>query len=329
MRRRVNWIGVILLGVFSTTLVGRLSAAPLNPKQISAEAKWLAHLDADAMRGSVMAAAGYRQCEAKWKAIGEHLAELRTACQVFDPMTDLNDVTFYGAQYQQDAGVAIVHARFTDSVLRFLYEKVQQLPGYAASNHRAYALHTWRHAQGTRHERSMTAAYVQPDRMIFGTSVAEVAAALDVLDGAKADLAGNASPLAAKAPSGALLLIRVAGLSAIELPIESPIIRRTETLALIIGESNNEAYLTSELVSKDAKTAEEVKAAVDKALAAALAATDDGDVANLINAVQVGSTEKQVTLDVRGPAEVGWFYLEKLVTQLTAAGQKHIDAQKR
>jgi hypothetical protein len=320
----MGWIIAIGLG-----MVGTADAAPLNLKQVSADAKWIAHLDVDAMRDSVVVKKGYEHCKDQFKAIGEQLAEIRTACQVFDPTTDLHGLTFYGTQYTQDAGVAIIHAKFSDSVLQFLREKVQQLPDFALSHHGDYELFTWTHGKDSRHERSMTAAYVKPDLMIFGTSAAEVAAALDVLDGAKADLVGKTSPLAAEAPSGSLLVVRIAELSTVGLPIESPLIKRTETLSLILGENNNEAFLTGILVAKTAKTATEVKEDIEKGLTAALIATNDSDFANFVNAVQVTSANQTVTVDVRGPAEVGWFYLEKLASNVAIEGKKHINSDSK
>ena len=183
---------------------GLLRAEPLNPQRVSAEAKWLLHLDVDTMRGSLVVDTGYQRYKEKCKAISLQIEELRTACRVFDPTKDLKAVTFYGTQYKGDAGVAIVHANFSESVLNTLYEAVQKLPDYKLTHHASHDLHAWTHAKGTPHQRNMIGVYVPPDLMLFGTSPVDVATALDVLDGTRPRLGDKPTPLAAPTPAGAL-----------------------------------------------------------------------------------------------------------------------------
>ena len=318
----------VLVGLVCASVLGLASMAnaePLNAKQVSAEAKWLVHIDADAMRSSVVVDKGYAKCAEKCKALGEKVTDLREACKIFDPTTDLQGLTFYGKEYKPGAGVAIVCGKLTETILNGLSEGVQKMPNYSVSTYNMYQLHTWTHAQGTKHERPIIGVYVQPNYLVFGASEAEVKAALDVLDGSKANLAGTASPLAAAALPGALLLARVSGLADMKLPIESPIIKQTDAMALTLGENNYEAYLTADLAVKDVKTADEVKAMVDGALTNALMGTDDAEMSDLINAARVSSTEKAVSVDVRGPADIGWTYLEKLAAKVAEEGRKQME----
>jgi hypothetical protein len=159
---------------------------------------------------------------------------------------------------------------------------------------------------------------------VFGASEADVKAALDVLDGKKPSLA-KSSPLAAASSAGALLVARVAGLADVKLPIESPIIKQTEAVSLTLGENNYEAYLAADLSAKDAKTAEEVKTKVDSALTDALMATNEAEMSDLINAARVTSNDQVVTVDVRGPADIGWTYLEKLAKNVAEEGRKRLE----
>jgi hypothetical protein len=318
-----------LVAVWLLSVAGLLRAEPLNPQRVSADAKWLLHLDADAMRGSVVANAGYEQYKEKCKAIGQQIEELRTACQIFDPIKDLKAVTFYGTQFKDDAGVAIVHASFSESVLNTLYEAVQKLPDYKLLRHESHDMHAWTHAKGTPHQRSMIGVYVQPDLMLFGTSADEVAAALDVLDGAKPRLAEKTSPMSAPTPAGTLLELRLTGLSTVKLPIESPIIKRIEMLGLTSGESDQVSYLTIKLGTNDAKAAEEVKAVIDGILDSALLATENYEMSELLNAVRVTADDKMVTVDVRGPAQYGWFFLEKIAAKAVDVHKVHLGPQKQ
>jgi hypothetical protein len=165
--------------------------------------------------------------------------------------------------------------------------------------------------------------------MLFGSATDELASALDVLDGTKPRLSDRASPLAGPSPAGALLELRLTGLSTVRLPVESPIIKRIEMLGLTTGESDQVSYLTVKLEANDVETAEEVKATIDNALNSALSATEDYELSELINAVHVTRHAKAVTVDVRGPAELGWHFLEKLAAKAVELGKARLAGQKK
>ncbi len=321
MRVSTSFVCVVL-----STVAGLVRAEPLNPKQVSADAKWLVHLNADAMRSSAMIDQGYKERGDKAKAIIEKVPELRGLCDAIDPAKNVQGITLYGTQLKPE-GVAILQAKLTEPVLNTLYEDVQKLPDYATSSHGSHEIYTWTHAKGTSHQHGVASSYVQPNMLVFGTSVGEVENALDVLDGKKPNLAGKCA-LAAPAPAGALLLVRVAGLAKLDcLHIDSPIVKQADVLGLTLGEDNNEAYLTGEILAKDAKTAAKVKETVDNALTAALQTVDDSDLSELLNAIQVDSKDKTVTADVRGPADGAWKYVEKLAQQTFQLARKRLAAQ--
>jgi hypothetical protein len=318
MRVSVCLLCALVLGVAS-----QVSAAPLNSKQVSADAKAVVHVDADALRVSVVVEKGYQICEEKAKQFGGQVEELKVLFTAVDPTQDVKGLTFYTTQLKQPGGVVILNAKFNESAISALNEQVQKLPGYAVTSYNSNQLHSWSRGNG----QTVVAAYVQPDLMVFGSTADEVKAALDVLAGTKPNIVGK-SPLAAEVPAGALVLARVADLPKEGLPVDSPIIKQSDVLGVIIGENNNEAYLTCEAFAKDVKTADTLKTAVEDVLTKALLATEDADLANLINAVQVTTNDKEVVIDVRGPADMGWMYLEKLVGEVVKASKKVVEAKK-
>jgi hypothetical protein len=319
-------VSASLVCVLVLTMAGFVQAEALNPKQVSADAKWLAHVDADVMRTSVVIDQGVKERGESAKALIAKIPDLSAFCAAVDPAKNVKSVTAYGTQFKP-AAVIIVNANLPESALSAMQEGVGKLPDHASSSHGSHELHTWTHAKGTPHEHAVTGVYVEPSIIIFGSSVDEVKNALDVLDGSKPNIVGK-SALGAAAPAGALLTVRVAGLGSIEgLPINSPIIKQADVLGLTMGEDNNEAYLAGEIVAKDAKTAGQLKEAVDSLLTNALQAIDDTDLGELLNAIQVNAKDKSVILDLRGPADVGWKYLEKLAMRLGQEAQKRMAAQ--
>jgi hypothetical protein len=318
-------VSASLVCVLVLSMAGLVRAEPLNPKHVSADAKWLAHLDADAMRVSVVMDEGYKEQGENAKAVLGKVPELRTLIEVLDPVTNVKGVTVYGTQFKP-AAVAILYANLNESMLGTLNEEAQKLPDVVSGTHDSHPLFTWTHGKGTPHQRTLTAAYAEPNMLVFGTSQDEVKNALDVLGGAKPNMAGK-SPLVAAPSAGALVVARVAGLDGLKLPIELPIIKQVTMIGLTMGEDNNEAYLTGQVIAKDAKAAGQVKEAVDNALTAALQAIEDSDLGELLNAIQVSDNDKTVTIDVRGPADAGWKYLEKLVVRVAQEVKKRVGAR--
>ncbi|MCL4190817.1 MAG: hypothetical protein KJZ87_03660, partial [Thermoguttaceae bacterium] len=87
-------------------------AAPLDPKVVSGEAKWVVHLDVDAMRDSSLVRTAYQEFVDKCPLAKVALPALDAArAQIgFDPRTDLHGLTLYGSQVGKEEGVLIVFA---------------------------------------------------------------------------------------------------------------------------------------------------------------------------------------------------------------------------
>jgi len=106
---------------------------------------------------------------------------------------------------------------------------------------------------------------------------------------------------------------------------ESPVLQRSQWVGVTLcekdaeqgGKKVKEAFLTGDLAARDSKVAEELRGAVEAALTAALA-TDDADVADVINTLEVFVKEKMVSVDVHGAGDTG-YYLDEIVDWLVRA----------
>ncbi len=292
-------------------LAGTLRAEPLNLEQVAANAKWVAHVDVDAMWTSTV----IQKTREQWMQIHPGaevlLAGIREVWK-FDPRTDLHDMTFYGEQLKKDTGVAIVHAKVDQQLL---LEKAKNIPEHQVSAYGKYELYTWKHKhlKGPKHGRMMTGVFYKPDVIVFG-SLDEVKAALDVLDGAKPNLAGKDSPLAAAVPPGAMFLARVVGLAdADALPCKFPIIKQTESLALAVGEKEGESFFTGRMTVKNAELAKQMKVVVEGVRAmAVMVHGGDSKALEIIDALKVDVDGKVVEIECRAPAEKVWTFLKKM-----------------
>ena len=240
---------------------GLLRAEPLDVKQINADAKWAVHVDFDAARGSTVLQNAYQLLSEKHPELEQRLGEAREKWQ-FDP-AGLHDVTFYGEQFKKHEGVAIVHATVNEQAL---LEKAKQAPNHQVSNHGKYELHTWTHAAGSKHERSMTGTFFKPDVLVFGSSEAEVGAALDVLDGTKPNVADKLPSLVGTIPPGTILFAGARDVSEINVPAKSPaapVAKQADSLLLSIGENDGKSFVSAMLNVKQADAAQQLKTIVE------------------------------------------------------------------
>ncbi len=174
------------------------AGSPFDAKEVSADAKWAAHLDVDGLLASHLVKTVREQVLKEHPDIEAKLAVFRSLFH-FDPMTDLHGVTVYGAQLKKDTGVAVIHAKVDQELLLNL---VKTNPDHAATTYGKFELHTWRKG-AKQHDH---AAFFKPDVIVFAASTDELKAALDVLDGTKPNLGKAYESLASSIPPGAILL---------------------------------------------------------------------------------------------------------------------------
>jgi hypothetical protein len=314
-----------LLGMATTVALvlgwaAALYAAPLDVKEIGADAKWGAHLDADALHASSLFQKAHDELMKQHPEAETALSVIREVWK-FNPRADLHGITIYGEQVKKDTGVAIVHAKVDQNLL---LDKVKQAPGHEASTYGKYELHTWLHAQGSRHQRSMTGTFYKPDVMIFGASTDEVKAALDVLDGTKPNLADKMPTLASSIPAGTILSAGISGVAEADLPHKPPIAKKAEALMLVIGESQGDVFVHGSLTMKQADVAEQVKTVVDGALAAAaLMHGDDAEAMKLIDAVKATVADRTVTVDGHAPVDAVLAHAKKACAHWAAHKEGH------
>lgn len=205
-----------------------------------------------------------------------------------------------------------------------LLDKARKAPQHHEETYGQYQLHTWKHAEGKNRERMMTGVFYRPDVILFGSSVDEVKAALDVLDGTKPNLAGKHSPLAAPVPQGTMFLARVMGLAeAADLPAKCPMAKQIESLSLAIGEKKGESFVKGKVVAKKAELAQQMKAVIDGFRAmATIAHGSDAEAMKIINALKVEVEGKELEIEWRAPAGMVWKHLKKM-EEMKKAHKQH------
>lgn len=300
------WIAcALLLGVTAAS-----QSAPLDLDQVAAEAAWVVHLDGDAARASSALQRAYQKLVETNQVVEKQLDLLRFMIGM-DPRKDLHGITVYGKKLGKNDGVLILHA---DVDRKLLLDKVKMLPDHEATRYRDREIHSWTDAKGKKNERPVAGVFHRPTVVVFAPTVADLKAALDVLDGLAPSLAKNAppSPLAVAVPPGAILLARATRLAEAELPFKSPPLTQSRSISLAMGEDGGELFVEAELEVKAQETAEQVRSILEGVRAAAeLQRGDDPGAVRLIKRFKVSAANKAVKVEFRASAAEVWAQLEK------------------
>ncbi len=310
------WGSVVALVLGWATVA---QAEPLNLTRISEDAKWLAHVDVDAMRESTVVRQFYDTCLAKHDAdkhfgrFAEHFG--------FDPRTDLHGVTLYGSKLSKDEGVMLVSATVNKQLL---LEKAEKAPCHEVTDYKTFKIHTWMHTQG-KHEHKVSGAFFQDDLLVFGSTVEKVQKALDVLKGDAANLAGKKdSPLAQEPPAGAVFVVRAVDLAEAEVPCKSPLLKQSKLLSLVKGEHDGQWFGMGTLVTDSPEVADQVKQIIEGIGAMILLQHgDEPEIKELIRQYKLSVQDSTVTLTFKASAEVVVRQVEKICDTLAEMKEKH------
>lgn len=272
------------------------SAAPLAKSQVPATAKWLMHVDIDRLAASQTCAI-LTNSPTAGRAFQEHLARYRSLLGV-DPLKDLRHVTLFGEDVTGDRGVALVSGDLrAESVTRTL----SAFPQYRAVPLDRWTLHKWRdRASG----RDMNACLYSSRLLVIASDESGVTGAMNVLNGAKANLGKARDGLVVPPPrAGTFFTAASRGYAGGELdPLKAMILRSTESATLQIGETSGtvDAGLVLNAVSPEA--AVQIEQILNGLIVAANLSGNADGLARLAALSEVARQERVVTVKLRCPA---------------------------
>ncbi len=225
-------------------------AAPLELKQVAADAKWLAHLDLDAVRASTVVQKAWQKGMEKHKDAQTKLDFVRTMLNM-DPTKDVHGITFYGQQIGKPAGVAIVSAAMDPDRILGLTAAIS---GRETTRHGDCDIHCWTRK---RHEHTwaIAAAFRGKDQLVVGNSVESVKAALDVLAGKSPGLTADAK-LAGHVPAGTTILLRAEGIAEADLHCcKAPVVKQIDSFRLVSGETEGQSFFRARVTMTNPEAA--------------------------------------------------------------------------
>lgn len=271
-------------------------AGPLDKTQAPADARWLVHIDVDAIKTAKVA----QTISDLWMKLPSGADHLKHAGNLvgLDVAEDLHGITIFGSQYDEAAAIVVVDARVDrDRLFAFL----KTLPGYRTEPYGRHKLVGWTANPGKKDEHTVTGCLHRSERFAFGRDVAALRKTLDVLDGASPGL-GDHHPLAPPSNQpGTMIQVRGVDLDEVELPFKSPLVRKSKVFTAALGEYEGKAFAVATAETESTEIAGRLLAVADGLLAMAeLQAEDDEQVTKLLEAVEISLNDKTVTIRFRG-----------------------------
>jgi hypothetical protein len=301
---RFTTVAASLAMVFGLAAIVR--AEPLDVKQVAGDAKWVAHVDLDALRAATVFQKARQKFMETHKEAEQHLDKIKDTLGL-DVRKDLHGATFYGKEIGKHTGVAIVQAKVDQ---KLLLAKAEKAPDHKVVKYGSYDVHTWTH-KGHGETRTVAGTFYKDDRLVFASSLEELKAAIDVLDG-KASGTGPAAPLNDPVPAGATVVLRATGLAGANLPGKCPIAKQVETLAIVMGEHDGKSFFEAKGAMANTEVVGQVKAIVEGAKAlAALHCQDDPQAKKLVEALEVKVEGKTISLGWTASANDVWEVMQK------------------
>ena len=298
----------IVLLVVAVACCQAVQAAPLDSRQVCANARWLVHVDVDAMRESTLVEKAYLAGSQQWAELEAWLA---IACDqvAVDPRFDLYGITMFGTKLGKLEGVALIHAKMRPEVM---IARAKEETGYRSTPYGQREIHSWTDGQNC-----VAGAFQAPSLLVVARTDKEVQHALDVLDGKAACLAGKSSAGVGAAPKGTMLQAWVQGLADTPLPVKSPAIKKSQALSLLVGENAGEVVASARLVMETGSIANKVLAVLEGVRAAAeLQYEDDPRIMEVVRKLKLSVSDKTVSVELHAGAEDVWTQVKQLFAKL-------------
>jgi hypothetical protein len=316
---------------FIATLLAAVSqAAPFDAKQVSANAKWVVHVDVDAIRDSTIVHKAFQTCPLLKNESGVVFDKVVEEAGI-DPRKDLHGITLYGTDTVKGHGVAIV---FTKVNHEPLLEKAKNASDHKVTRHGRVEIHSWTHKEGPKThsygDHTLAGAFYKADVIILGSSVELVGSAIDVLNGRSPGITDPKSPLGGHVYPGSTVLAR-----AIQLPEapDCPVIKDIVSFRIAIGETEGKSFFRESVVAKSPELAKQMKTIAEgfKAMGA-LSFAGDADMMKMVNGLQIKTSESTLLVHWDAATDDVWTAIEKVAKKIEeringgkAAKAQHVD----
>ena len=271
--------------------LGSVFAAGLDPREISADARWVAHLDVEALRQTELG----RHIQDKMTTdVAARKFEAFKATFNFDPRQDLESLTLYGMGTEKKDGVLLLHGRFdTDQLVTLIRGNKH----YSSSVHGTQTIHSW--IDKKRAGKRTYGCVARSNQVVIGDNEALVKHAVDVLRWDAKSMAGSmALPGLADAAASTFFIGSVDMQGMPDVGAKAAVLRRSEALSLSLSESAGRFGCLLRMVAKDADAATAMHAIAQGLIGlTALNADQDPELVKLAQQLSLDGNQVLVRMD--------------------------------
>jgi hypothetical protein len=333
MRTRMKQ-AAMLAAMALAMVIGRARGGAVDPKYIPPDAKWVVHVDLDAVVRSKLLA--MLDVDLKLTGDGKHfmvgmrphgmsdtdvkkLAAIQDALGMKFP-DDLHGATLIGRTFDPNDAVLLVNAKVDKDRL------VGMAKLKAACTSRMYSnieIVTWKKDKDEKDEDAVSGAFVAEDMIVVARSAASVQHMIDVVSNKTP--ANSAGVLSGDSLGQGAVMVYVAadGIADLQKTIElSPVMAPVRTVRVSIGEEGDDLVLKGKLNVKTAEAARQVRGALEgvRALATLASLDDSGD--KQLKALSLLAARATVTVDDT-IVTINWPIVMSSIRDLTEASLPH------
>lgn len=251
-----------LLLLPAVALAGPLRAAPVNPAEVAADARWVVHADLDVFKGGEMGK--YMLDKMTDARVKDKMAAFRQMFR-FDPCEDIASVTLYGSSRREEDGIALFRGRFDGATLVTLLKANDT---YKSRSGDGVEVHSWVDEKRRDGQRTF-GAILDNQVVILGRSGDLVARAAAVLKGKSAALNGANATL--DLPRGAPAFFAAAA-NLQDLGVNDPravMVKDIVAGSIVVGEQGGQMEGTLNVTTRTPEAAAQMNAMLSGLLAMA------------------------------------------------------------
>jgi len=276
-------------------------AGPINPAHISADAKWIFHLNLEQARkwelvekwhGEMEQQDNYKQHLNKW------VAKLG-----MDPTNNLLGVTLYDNAYARHNGIVLLSIQNVDrEVLATQFKKNH--PDATSTTYGKWRLSTWEEQRGPYGSHEVTGCLVNDSLIVMGNDPKRVREALDVIDGHRESL-GEGRKVLQGFDTDAILACRAIDVDEqYQKTTRCPVLQRCHAATMSFVVQDDVMQLKYNLLAESEEVASRMKGAVTGCIAMMnLQIGDDDEAENLVDAIEVETQGKRLLVNWQAPSE--------------------------
>ncbi len=292
-----------LLPALALLATGPAAAGPLNPDWIAAEARWLVHLDVEALKGStigqVLLDEQDNRLNIDWSDLDEFAREVG-----MDPRTDLMSFTVYGTSEDLEDDtvvIAVTNARADNALENAMASPDIRVREIELDGYTLYKL-----SSGDDRLYVHLRRYKRQQRLVVIANLRhELVDALEVIDGRGLSLSpGKGSIMASRPRPDSIVFIAAGNMSDFaDIEPASEILRLSKGVAIDVGETGGQVHAEAAVAAEDAEVAESIAAVIDGMIALGhLIGSQDPELRPLrrfVKAFDVTSRDNEVTVRFR------------------------------